>query len=141
MGPRRGGAAPDLVGTDGSGFEVVTHAGTSRTGLDAVAWVAACASRGAGEILLTSWDRDGTRDGYDLQLLRAACNACRAPVIASGGADTALHMRDAFNAGAAAVLAASIFHDGHVTVGTIKRDLAALGVRVRLEHAASEAMK
>ena len=90
------------------------------------------AALGAGEILLTSWDRDGTGDGYDLELLRRVTSAVGVPVIASGGADSAEHMAEALLAGADAVLAASILHDGHTTVGAIKKRLAALGAEVRL---------
>jgi imidazole glycerol phosphate synthase subunit HisF len=84
-----------------------------------------------GEVLLTSWDRDGTRSGYDLEVLRGVCEAVRVPVIASGGADSAEHLAEALAAGASAVLAASIFHDGDTTVGDLKRELALRGVEVR----------
>ena len=110
---------------------VRTHSGTSKMTLDAVEWAARGEAMGAGEILLTSWDRDGTREGYDLELLRAVRAAVNVPVIASGGADSAKHMAEAVEAGADAVLAASIFHDGDTTVATIKDELAALGVEVR----------
>jgi imidazoleglycerol phosphate synthase cyclase subunit len=120
------------------GFEVVTHAGTRRTGIDAAAWAAECARRGAGEILLTSWDRDGTRAGYDLDLLRSVCGATPVPVIASGGADSAGDMRDAFSAGASAVLAASIFHDRLTTVDAVKRALRDMGVAVRTSGCAGD---
>ncbi len=117
---------------DGPGWEVVIKAGTTRTGLDALEWAKNGVELGAGEILLTSWDRDGTRSGYDLELLRACSQAVEVPVIASGGADTPEHLRQALEAGAEAVLAASIFHDGHTTVGSVKEALAAMGERVRL---------
>ncbi len=113
-------------------FEVLVKGGREGTGLDAVAWARQVAELGAGEILLTSWDRDGTRSGYDLPLTAAVAQASRLPVIASGGAANARHLADAFAAGADAVLAASIFHDDETTVGAIKRELAAMGVRVRL---------
>jgi cyclase/phosphoribosyl-ATP pyrophosphohydrolase/phosphoribosyl-AMP cyclohydrolase/histidinol dehydrogenase len=110
---------------------VVTRSGTERETLDAVAWAKEVRGRGAGEILLTSWDRDGTLDGYDLDLLRAVSTAVDVPVIASGGAAHARHLAEGLRAGASAVLAASIFHDGHTTVGQIKAELAQLGVEVR----------
>ena len=91
--------------------------GREGTGIDAVEWAQDGAGRGAGEILLTSWDRDGTRAGYDLDLTRAIATAVRVPVIASGGAATPQHLKEAFDAGADAVLAASIFHDDDMTVG------------------------
>lgn len=116
---------------DGPGFEVVTRAGKHRTGLDATAWAAEAARRGAGEILLTSWDRDGTRAGYDLELITAVRAAVQVPIIASGGAAHAGHMVEAVRAGADALLAASIFHDGETTPTTLKRALADAGVRVR----------
>lgn len=116
----------------GDGWEVVTRSGTNRTGIDAVEWAARAVSLGAGEILLTSWDRDGTRSGYDVELLDAVCGAVDVPVIASGGADTVAHMVEALDAGSEAVLAASIFHDGHTTVNDVKRGLAEAGARVRV---------
>lgn len=115
----------------GTGFEVLVRSGKDATGLDAVSWAREAERLGAGEILLTSWDRDGTRAGYDLPMLRAVCGAVRVPVIASGGADSAQHMAEAFGAGADAVLAASIFHDGDTTVASIKQQLTVRGVRVR----------
>lgn len=113
------------------GWEVVTHAGTQRTGMDAVQWCAEVATRGAGEILLTSWDRDGTRSGYDLELLSAARGASPLPLIASGGAAGVTHLTEAFAAGADAVLAASIFHDQETTPNTLKHALLASGVLMR----------
>ena len=112
-------------------FEVVTHGGRSRTGVDAVAWAAYATSLGAGEVLLTSWDRDGTRDGYDLALLGAACDAVDVPVIASGGAHDASHLAEAIAHGAGAVLVASMLHDGDTTVDAIKRELHERGLEVR----------
>jgi imidazoleglycerol phosphate synthase cyclase subunit len=114
-------------------WEVVVKGGTERTGLDAVEWMRRGVELGAGELLLTSWDRDGTRSGYDLALLRAAAEAVTVPIIASGGADTPEHMREALEAGADAVLAASIFHDHDTTVAQVKAALAELGVYVRQE--------
>lgn len=116
---------------DGPGWEVVIRAGKERTGIDAVAWAREAAARGIGEILLTSWDRDGTRSGYDLPLLFAISSEVAVPVIASGGAAHPEHLADALSAGASAVLAASIFHDGDYTVGDVKRVLAARGYEVR----------
>lgn len=116
---------------DAPGWEVVTRSGTNRTGRDVLDWAREAVALGAGEILLTSWDRDGTRAGYDTELLTAVSRAVDVPVIASGGADSAAHMVDAFRAGADAVLAASIFHDNNLTVGTLKESLAAAGVEVR----------
>ena len=119
---------------DGDGWEVVIRAGTERTGIDAVAFAAKAVALGAGEILLTSWDRDGTGEGYDTALLRAIGDVARVPVIASGGASNARDMAAAVAAGADAVLAASIFHDGIYTVPELKRELAGLGVRVRIDE-------
>ena len=105
--------------------------GRERTGKDAIAWAREAVERGAGEILLTSFDRDGTRSGYDLPLIEAVSRAVRVPVIASGGAATADHLWEALRAGADAVLAASIFHDGEHTPDSVKAELAKLGARVR----------
>lgn len=116
-----------------SGWEVTVHGGRTRTGRDAIRWAIDAAAAGAGEILATSWDRDGTGEGYDAELLGALAAAVRVPIIASGGARTPAHMRKALDAGASAVLAASIFHDAETTVAEVKRDLAALGVPVRLD--------
>jgi imidazole glycerol-phosphate synthase subunit HisF len=112
-------------------FEVLVKGGREGTGIDAIAWAQDGTARGAGEILLTSWDRDGTRAGYDLDLTRAIAGAVRVPVIASGGAAGAEHLKQAFDAGADAVLAASIFHDGELTVADVKRALLDLGVPIR----------
>jgi cyclase len=110
--------------TAASSWEVVTHGGRTATGLDAVAWAVEGVARGAGEILLTSIDSDGTKGGYDLELIAAVARAVNVPVIASGGAGTVEHLAEALGAGAAAVLAASIFHEGTYTVDDIKRRLA-----------------
>lgn len=112
-------------------WETVVYSGKRRTGRDAVAWAREAVERGAGEILLTSWDRDGTREGYDLELLTAVSEAVNVPVIASGGADGPEHLIEGLNAGADAVLAASIFHDADTTVASVKDALAAAGVEVR----------
>ena len=98
----------------------------------AIDWAREATERGAGEILLTSWDRDGTRSGYDLELLTNITDAVGVPVIASGGAAGAEHLVEAVRAGADAVLAASIFHDGETTVGAVKRHLRDAGIEVRL---------
>jgi cyclase len=114
-------------------WDVLTHGGRRSTGLDAVAWAREAEERGAGEILLTSHDRDGTRDGYDLDLTRAVSEAVRIPVIASGGAGTLHHLYEGLTAGAAdAVLAASIFHYQEYTIRQAKEYLAERGVPVRL---------
>jgi imidazoleglycerol phosphate synthase cyclase subunit len=114
-------------------FEVVTHSGTARTGLDAIQWASRAADLGAGEILATSWDRDGTGDGYDLELIAALRAAVDVPIVASGGALHAEHLSAALHAGADAVLAASIFHRGEITVRELKRSLNAAGHSLRNE--------
>lgn len=117
---------------DGCGWEVFTHGGRRGTGLDAVAWAARMATLGAGEILLTSMDRDGTRDGFDLGLTRAVADAVPIPVIASGGVGNLDHLVEGVTQGHAdAVLAASIFHFGEYTIADAKRHMAAAGVEVR----------
>jgi cyclase len=114
------------------GWEVFTHGGRTPTGLDAVSWAAEVEALGAGEILLTSMDRDGTRDGFDLELTRAVVEACNIPVIASGGVGTLDHLVEGVKVGKAdAVLAASIFHFGEHTVREAKDVLAANGINVR----------
>jgi cyclase len=114
-----------------SGWEVYTHGGRTPTGVDAVAWARRAEALGAGEILLTSMDRDGTRDGYDLPLLNAVAAHVRIPVIASGGAGALEHLDAALAAGAHAVLAASIFHFGEYTLAEARRYLAGRGHPVR----------
>ena len=122
---RRSAGAP-------SGWEVVSHGGRTATGRDAIAWAVEAQARGAGELLVTSMDRDGTRDGYDLDLLRALDRAVTVPVVASGGAGTLEHLRQGLVEGRAdAALAASIFHFRETTVAEAKRYLAAHGVPVR----------
>jgi cyclase len=118
-------------------WEVVTHGGRTPTGRDAVAWAVEGVALGAGEILLTSIDSDGTKGGYDLELVAAVARAVPVPVIASGGAGTPDHLAQALAAGAAAVLAASIFHEGTYTVGEIKRQLAER-FPMRLERSEAE---
>jgi imidazole glycerol-phosphate synthase subunit HisF len=114
------------------GWEVFTHGGRKPTGLDAVSWAVECERLGAGEILLTSMDRDGTRDGFDLALTRSVVDAVGVPVVASGGVGTLEHLAEgALAGGADAVLAASIFHFGEVTVAQAKAYLAERGVTVR----------
>lgn len=113
------------------GWEVVVSSGQSRTGRDVVEWCLEAVRRGAGEILLTSWDRDGTGDGYDLALVSAVADAVSVPVVASGGAAGHEHMAAALAAGANAALVASILHDGVTTVTELKRGLAASGILVR----------
>jgi len=118
--------------TEGFGWEVYSHGGRRATGLDAVEWAREGERRGAGEILLTSMDRDGTRDGYDLDLTAAVSGAVRLPVIASGGAGSAADMYAALaEGGAEAALAASIFHFGELSIGEVKKQLAELGLEVR----------
>ncbi len=115
----------------GSGWEAYVAGGRTATGRDAVAWAQEAAARGAGEILLTSMDRDGTNAGYDLELTAAVAGAVGVPVIASGGAGELAHLAQAVRAGADAVLCASIFHYGQHTVTEAKHELAAAGVAVR----------
>ncbi len=114
-----------------SGFEVTTHGGRTSTGMDALAWAREGADRGAGEILLNSMDADGTRDGFDLELIERVRQEVRVPIIASGGAGTPAHFVAAVTAGADAVLAASVFHFGQVSIPEVKGELAAAGFPVR----------
>ena len=114
-------------------WEVFTHGGRKATGLDAVEWAAKMVEKGAGELLLTSIDKDGTKSGYDIELLKAVTQAVTVPVIASGGVGSLEHLLQGFaEGGADAVLAASIFHQGTFTVADAKKFLADKGVRVRL---------
>jgi cyclase len=133
---REFGAQCVVVGIDvraaGDGYEVYTHGGRQATGIDAVAWAGRCEALGAGEIVLNSMDRDGTRDGFDLELTRLVVDACTIPVVASGGVGHLDHLVEgAAVAGADAVLAASIFHFGEVTVAEAKAHLARAGIPVR----------
>jgi cyclase len=118
-------------GTTPSGFEVTTHGGRQGTGIDALEWIRRAADLGAGEILLNSMDADGTKDGFDLDLIRCARAAVTVPIVASGGAGAAAHFPPAVTAGADAVLAASVFHFGQLTVGEVKDALRAAGMPVR----------
>ena len=121
---RRGGGTP-------SGYEVTTHGGRAGTGIDALAWVREAQARGVGEVLLNSMDADGTTAGFDLEMLREVRAITTVPLIASGGAGTAEHFVAAAQAGADAVLAASVFHFGTVTISEVKAALAAAGFPVR----------
>lgn len=124
--------AVDARRRPGGGWEVVTRAGTRPTGVDAVEWAARAEGLGAGELLVTCMDADGTREGFDCALYRALTRATRLPVIASGGAGAPGHFRDALEAGADAVLAASLFHEGSLSIPDLKQALAQWGQEVRL---------
>ena len=129
---KRRTAAEDIAAR-GEGWDVYSHGGRKNTGLDAVAWAVQMAEYGAGEILLTSMDKDGTKSGFDLELTRTVSDAVAVPVIASGGVGTLEHMADGVQQGGAdAVLAASIFHYGEYTVQQAKQYMAARGIAVRL---------
>jgi cyclase len=116
---------------DGSGWEVVVDGGRTPTGLDALAWAEEGARRGAGELLVTSMDADGQKTGYDLDLIRAIGRVVDLPIIASGGAGTVAHFADACAAGADAVLAASVFHFGQLSIDEVKAGIQAAGFPVR----------
>ena len=125
--------APDDIAARGQGWDVYSHGGRKNTGLDALSWARQMADYGAGEILLTSMDRDGTKSGFDLELTRAVSDAVNVPVIASGGVGNLDHLADGVQQGGAdAVLAASIFHYGEYTVQQAKEHLRARGIPVRL---------
>ncbi|MBC7275195.1 imidazole glycerol phosphate synthase subunit HisF [Nocardioides sp.] len=117
-------------GTD-SGFEVTTHGGRKSAGIDAIEWAVKAAQLGAGEILLNAMDADGTEDGFDIDLIKAVRSEVTVPVIASGGAGRAEHFPPAVEAGADAVLAATIFHFGKVRIGEVKQALSGAGAPVR----------
>ncbi|MCB1298873.1 MAG: imidazole glycerol phosphate synthase subunit HisF [Microthrixaceae bacterium] len=114
-----------------SGFVVTTHGGRKETSLDAIDWAREAIERGAGELLVNSIDADGTREGFDLELVRLVREVSSVPVIASGGAGEARDFAPAIQAGADAVLAASVFHSGHLTIGQVKAAMAAEGISVR----------
>lgn len=125
--------APEEIAVRGEGWDVYSHGGRKNTGLDALQWARQMADYGAGEILLTSMDRDGTKAGFDLELTRAVSDALTIPIIASGGVGTLDHLADGVQQGRAdAVLAASIFHYGEFTVAQAKQHMAARGIPVRL---------
>jgi cyclase len=119
-------------------WEVFSHGGRKNTGLDVIAWAERLAALGAGEILLTSMDRDGTGTGFDLDLLRAVCNAVRLPVVASGGVGTLRHFAEGAKAGATGLLAASVFHFGTFTIEQVKTALMQAGLPVRCPRATLE---
>ena len=127
--------AVDARRTAAGTWEVFSHGGRTPTGMDAVEWCRQVAALGAGEILLTSMDRDGTGSGFDLDLLRAVCGAVRLPVIASGGVGTLQHFVEGAQAGATGLLAASVFHFGTFTIPQVKNALAEAGLPVRRDRA------
>jgi cyclase len=129
--------AIDARATASGGWEVFSHGGRTPAGRDVLAWARDVEARGAGEILLTSMDRDGTGAGFDLDLLRAVCGAVRLPVIASGGVGTLGHFIEGAQAGATGLLAASVFHFGTFTVPQVKRAMADAGLPIRLPRAAA----
>lgn len=132
---RRFGAQCVVLAVDaqrvGDGWRPLARSGSAAVHRDALDWCREGESRGAGEILLTSWDQDGTGEGYDLELIRAVSGQVRCPIVASGGAAHAAHMAQAWEAGADAVLAATVFHDGSATPAEVKAGLARAGCRVR----------
>ena len=123
--------AIDAVVTDG-GWAIAIDSGRNKLAYTVTDWAREAVSRGAGEILLTSWDKDGTHSGYDVELIRAVAAVVDVPIVASGGAANPSDFEQAYNAGASALLAASIFHDGEYTVGDIKQALQKSGIAVRL---------
>jgi imidazole glycerol-phosphate synthase subunit HisF len=131
--------AVDAKRTADGGWRVFSHGGRQDTGIDAVSWCRRVTEMGAGEILLTSMDRDGTGQGFDLELLGSVCNAVRVPVIASGGVGTLAHFVEGARAGATGLLAASVFHFGTFTVAEVKAALAEAGLPVRLPRLAPTA--
>ncbi|MFN6122707.1 MAG: imidazole glycerol phosphate synthase subunit HisF [Actinomycetes bacterium] len=132
---KRRAPGSDLGPGSSSGFEVFLHGGRTPTGIDAIAWAEQATALGAGEILLTSMDRDGTKEGFDLGLTRAVTDAVGVPVIASGGVGTLAHLAEGvLEGGATGVLAASIFHFGEYRIGEAKAAMAAAGITVRPVH-------
>src|SRR3954470_1211882 len=129
--------AVDARASGPGAWEVFTHGGRKGAALDAVDWCRRVAALGAGEILLTSMDRDGTGKGFDLDLLRAACGAVRVPVVASGGVGTLAHFVEGAKAGATGLLAASVFHFGTFTITEVKQALADAGLPVRFTRKAA----
>ncbi len=129
--------AVDVKRGDDGRWEVFIRGGRTPTGLDLISWVRRGQSLGCGEILLTSMDSDGTRDGYDNRCIEAVCESVSIPVIASGGAGNTRHFIDAFNSGADAALAASVFHFGSILIPDLKKDLANAGIPVRIEEVLS----
>ncbi len=129
--------AIDARATAPGKWQVFTHGGRTPAGRDVVAWAREVESLGAGEILLTSMDRDGTGEGFDLDLLRAVCNAVRLPVIASGGVGTLEHFIAGAQAGATGLLAASVFHFGKFTIAQVKHAMAHAGLPIRLPRASA----
>ena len=119
------------AGDQPSGFEVTTHGGRQSAGIDALTWVHEATERGVGEILLNSMDADGTKDGYDVEMIHAVRERTSVPLVASGGAGRVEHFVEAVEAGADAVLAASVFHFGDLTIGEVKAALRAAGHEVR----------
>lgn len=127
--------AVDAKGSPETGFEVFTHGGRNATGLEAISWAQHMAELGAGEILLTSMDRDGTKSGFNLPLTRAVADAVSVPVIASGGVGEIQHFIDGVHEGhASAVLAASVFHYGEFTIAQVKQEMHRAGIPVRMEN-------
>lgn len=126
--------AVDVKRSEDGRWEVFIRGGTTPTGVDLISWVKRGQSLGCGEILLTSMDSDGTRDGYDTSCIEAVCGSVSVPVIASGGAGNTRHFIDAFNSGADAALAASVFHFGSIRIPDLKKDLASAGIPVRIEE-------
>jgi cyclase len=124
--------SPDPLRRVEERWEVYVRGGRTPTGIDALEWVKQGAERGAGEILLTSMDRDGTKDGFDLALNRAVSSAVRVPVVASGGCGSVGHMADVLKTGASAALAASVFHFGEIRIPEAKAELKAAGIEVRV---------
>jgi imidazole glycerol-phosphate synthase subunit HisF len=124
--------AVDARSTPGGGWEVYVHGGRTPTGKDALQWIREGVERGAGEILLTSMDRDGTKNGFDLPLNRAVAEAVSVPVIASGGCGSVAHMADVLRQGASAALAASVFHFGEIRIPEAKAELRRAGIEVRV---------